>query len=137
MKGGEPDFNNVARMVLHDWQRGRLPWFCRPSFEDELTADSKGNKTNDELSLKVLQMVDRIPAGAEFEVDDLKAEGGADDVARQMVASGGSPASQLALPRPEMPTKRKYGVTLTVDDDNNDDVTDEGPPKKSKLSSSS
>jgi nuclear GTP-binding protein len=30
LKAGEPDLVAVSRMVLHDWQRGRLPWFVPP-----------------------------------------------------------------------------------------------------------
>jgi len=30
LKGGEPDLDNVAKMVLNDWQRGRLPFFSVP-----------------------------------------------------------------------------------------------------------
>eukprot|EP00494_Astrolonche_serrata_P011881 UN11979 len=36
LKGGEPDFHNCAVMILHDWQRGKLPWFVCPPFEDDL-----------------------------------------------------------------------------------------------------
>ncbi|AAZ12806.1 GTP-binding protein, putative [Trypanosoma equiperdum] len=31
--GGEPDTEAAARMVLYDWQRGRIPWFSAPPFE--------------------------------------------------------------------------------------------------------
>ena len=27
LKGGEPDTNTAARMVLQDWQRGKIPFF--------------------------------------------------------------------------------------------------------------
>ena len=30
LKGGEPDLNTAAKMVLHDWQRGRIPYFAPP-----------------------------------------------------------------------------------------------------------
>ena len=30
VKGGEPDTNAAAKLVLHDWQRGRLPYFTLP-----------------------------------------------------------------------------------------------------------
>ena len=33
VKGGEPDLNTMARMVLLDWQRGRLPYFCLPALD--------------------------------------------------------------------------------------------------------
>uniref|UniRef100_A0A7S4BJ68 Nucleolar GTP-binding protein 2 n=1 Tax=Chrysotila carterae TaxID=13221 RepID=A0A7S4BJ68_CHRCT len=35
LKGGEPDTNAAAKLVLHDWQRGRLPYFVAPpDFEE-------------------------------------------------------------------------------------------------------
>jgi nuclear GTP-binding protein len=30
LKGGEPDFDGVAKMVLNDFLRGRIPWFVPP-----------------------------------------------------------------------------------------------------------
>lgn len=29
-KGGHPDINTIARMILNDWQRGRLPYYVKP-----------------------------------------------------------------------------------------------------------
>jgi nuclear GTP-binding protein len=30
LRGGEPDVNTAARMVLYDWQRGKVPYFTLP-----------------------------------------------------------------------------------------------------------
>ena len=30
LRGGEPDLNTAARMVLLDWQRGKIPYFTLP-----------------------------------------------------------------------------------------------------------
>ncbi|KAM9116302.1 nucleolar GTP-binding protein 2 [Pangshura tecta] len=30
LKGGEPDMQTVSKMVLNDWQRGRVPFFVKP-----------------------------------------------------------------------------------------------------------
>ena len=30
LKGGEPDVNTVAKMILNDFQRGKLPYFVPP-----------------------------------------------------------------------------------------------------------
>ncbi|KAG2434724.1 hypothetical protein HXX76_007614 [Chlamydomonas incerta] len=30
LKGGEPDLNTAARMILYDWQRGKVPFFTLP-----------------------------------------------------------------------------------------------------------
>jgi nuclear GTP-binding protein len=41
LKKGEPDIGQVARMVLNDWQRGKLPFYVTPTgFEDPLTKES-------------------------------------------------------------------------------------------------
>lgn len=29
-QGGEPDLQTVGKMVLNDWQRGRIPFFVKP-----------------------------------------------------------------------------------------------------------
>lgn len=29
-QGGEPDVLTVSKMVLNDWQRGRIPFFVKP-----------------------------------------------------------------------------------------------------------
>ncbi|KAI0489271.1 hypothetical protein KFK09_029113 [Dendrobium nobile] len=41
-KGGEPDLNTVAKMVLHDWQRGKIPFFVPPPQQEE-EAEGKSN----------------------------------------------------------------------------------------------
>lgn len=33
LQGGVPDLDIAARMVLYDWQRGKLPWFKEPPFD--------------------------------------------------------------------------------------------------------
>uniref|UniRef100_A0A224XKG7 Nucleolar GTP-binding protein 2 n=1 Tax=Panstrongylus lignarius TaxID=156445 RepID=A0A224XKG7_9HEMI len=30
LKGGEPDVPNISRMILNDWQRGKLPYYSQP-----------------------------------------------------------------------------------------------------------
>ncbi len=37
-QGGEPDVDTVAKMILYDWQRGKLPWFSAPPFSENNTA---------------------------------------------------------------------------------------------------
>jgi len=41
LKGGEPDLATVAKMILNDWQRGKIPYFVSPQFEDNLPAGEK------------------------------------------------------------------------------------------------
>ncbi|XP_075237758.1 nucleostemin 2 [Lycorma delicatula] len=50
LKGGEPDLSIVSRMVLNDWQRGRLPFYTAPSgFEvPNSKTDMSSNDNNNE-----------------------------------------------------------------------------------------
>ncbi len=75
LKGGEPDLNAVARMVLNDWQRGKLPFFMVPEgYEKPLPKPNKGGRR--ELA------VAEQPATAESEVGE-KEEIKSDETASQ------------------------------------------------------
>ncbi|CAN8066574.1 unnamed protein product [Agarophyton chilense] len=39
LKGGEPDTNTVGRMMLSDFQRGKLPWFVPPASDVKEESD--------------------------------------------------------------------------------------------------
>ncbi|KAK7961955.1 GTP-binding family protein [Apiospora aurea] len=41
LKGGEPDVDSVAKMVLNDFTRGRLPWFTPPPHVEAEEGDIK------------------------------------------------------------------------------------------------
>ncbi|XP_020113090.1 nuclear/nucleolar GTPase 2 isoform X1 [Ananas comosus] len=53
LKGGEPDLMTAAKMVLHDWQRGKIPFFVFPPQQDEenLPEDSKLIEKNEEPTI--------------------------------------------------------------------------------------
>ncbi|RZF32471.1 hypothetical protein LSTR_LSTR011325 [Laodelphax striatellus] len=41
LKGGEPDATAISKMMLNDWQRGKLPFYTAPAgFETPLTKDA-------------------------------------------------------------------------------------------------
>jgi nuclear GTP-binding protein len=40
LKGGEPDLTTVAKMVLHDWQRGKIPFFVPPPQHEDAAPES-------------------------------------------------------------------------------------------------
>lgn len=64
LKGGEPDISAVAKMVLNDWQRGKLPFYVEPPSED------KTEKT--EQALSVVQDFTKIKVVPTFDsVDDI------------------------------------------------------------------
>jgi hypothetical protein len=41
LKGGDADRETVAKMVLNDWIRGRIPFFVRPPDSSSLSIESK------------------------------------------------------------------------------------------------
>ncbi|KAK2077926.1 Nuclear/nucleolar GTPase 2 [Prototheca wickerhamii] len=48
-KGGEPDLNTVGKMVLLDWQRGRLPFFTLPPGHTEAKPEDDDAGPGEEL----------------------------------------------------------------------------------------
>ncbi|CAJ2635096.1 unnamed protein product [Trifolium pratense] len=43
LKGGEPDLMTAAKMILHDWQRGKIPFFVPPPRQDALSESEETN----------------------------------------------------------------------------------------------
>lgn len=89
LKGGDPDIQSVAKMVLNDWQRGKLPFYVAPegyevpkSHADKQDANVSVDGKSDTGSVpepikkaKELQQVQdfrKIRVGLEFEKDDIR-----------------------------------------------------------------
>lgn len=71
LKKGEPDITSVAKMVLNDWQRGKLPFYCcPPGFEQPLSAVE--NLSKDESTVEVVQDFKKIRVGLNYEGDDVR-----------------------------------------------------------------
>ncbi|TQD74527.1 hypothetical protein C1H46_039930 [Malus baccata] len=66
--GGEPDLMTAAKMVLHDWQRGKIPFFVPPPKRESPTgeADIDHNKDDRDLfseeELKGNERPEQLPA---------------------------------------------------------------------------
>jgi len=67
-KGGEPDLDTAARIVLYDWQRGRIPYFCAPPMEDDAgktkSSSSKGGAGEAVPALENAAAADEAAPGA-------------------------------------------------------------------------
>lgn len=51
LKGGDPDLNTVAKMVLQDWQKGRIPYFSLPpDYVLELPGNESKHQENKEVA---------------------------------------------------------------------------------------
>ncbi|XP_072316935.1 nucleolar GTP-binding protein 2 isoform X2 [Eucyclogobius newberryi] len=66
LKGGEPDLSTVSKMVLNDWQRGRIPFFVKPP----------GPEGDDEVKtrLPVVGPPDAVTSAQEEHLDTGEAE---------------------------------------------------------------
>lgn len=74
LKGGEPDLDGVAKMVLNDWVRGRLPFFVAPPERtDGPPAEAEEPKPEGVKELKpVPQKLSGIIQKNKFESEDIK-----------------------------------------------------------------
>lgn len=86
LKGGDPDCPSVAKMVLNDWQRGKLPFYVAPEGFEVPKSHNDGASTADSSSVtgtitdavkkgkELMQVQDfrKIRVGLEFEKDDIK-----------------------------------------------------------------
>lgn len=48
IQGGEPDLTTVAKMVLHDWQRGKLPFFVPPPRVEDKSEEEPNYSVDDD-----------------------------------------------------------------------------------------
>lgn len=55
IKGGEPDVNAVAKMVLNDWQRGKLPFYVAPEGFEVPKSRTEENKQTLDTSVKAAE----------------------------------------------------------------------------------
>ncbi|XP_017078969.1 nucleolar GTP-binding protein 2 [Drosophila eugracilis] len=94
LKGGEPDVTVTARMVLNDWQRGKLPFYVPPEGfavpksqegkqEEEVTEDTNEDAKSEAPTFvsesvkkarefKQIQDFRKIRVGLEYEQQDVK-----------------------------------------------------------------
>lgn len=42
LKKGEPDLSTVAKMILNDWLRGKIPYFTLPKIKDGSVSENTG-----------------------------------------------------------------------------------------------
>uniref|UniRef100_A0A672QW13 Nucleolar GTP-binding protein 2 n=1 Tax=Sinocyclocheilus grahami TaxID=75366 RepID=A0A672QW13_SINGR len=90
LKGGEPDLSTVSKMVLNDWQRGRIPFFVKPpggEMDEEvnghiLVSFSQKISLNEEMQKifsNVKQNFGKINVAPEFSEEDLVPENEEDE----------------------------------------------------------
>ncbi|XP_023438506.2 nucleolar GTP-binding protein 2 [Dasypus novemcinctus] len=55
LKGGEPDLQTVGKMVLNDWQRGRIPFFVKPPNAEPAAAPQLPSSSSLEVATETVQ----------------------------------------------------------------------------------
>ncbi|XP_043317795.1 nucleolar GTP-binding protein 2 isoform X1 [Cervus elaphus] len=55
LKGGEPDLRTVGKMVLNDWQRGRIPFFVKPPNAEAPAAPELPSSSSLEVATETTQ----------------------------------------------------------------------------------
>ena len=76
LKGGEPDIEGVAKVVLNDWVRGKVPYFVPPPEQvpGKLGVEESKSDKNEERRLKpVPQKLGGIIQKNKFEDEDMRA----------------------------------------------------------------
>lgn len=103
VKGGEADIDTAARIVLYDWQRGRIPYFTAPTEnendeaeeEEQEEADSEagaaGAAGEPKESLQSLAALKEIPKAHAFDEED----------------RGGEPAEPSASAAEDLPCEKR------------------------------
>ncbi|XP_024527850.1 nuclear/nucleolar GTPase 2 [Selaginella moellendorffii] len=88
LKGGEPDLKTAAKMVLYDWQRGRIPFFVPPPHLDDANAPSAEAST---LALVSKQSLRNMPVQRNlYDAEDEKPAAGMGDEGDEAEAAGQS-----------------------------------------------
>jgi nuclear GTP-binding protein len=76
LKGGEPDLPTISKMILNDWQRGKLPYFIKPPPKEEEAGTSAAvataTTTEPITEPSIKQDLSKLQTTAEFETEDNK-----------------------------------------------------------------
>lgn len=156
LKGGEPDIAIVARMVLNDWQRGKLPFFVAPvNFEnplpkivaEEVDTNEESNEKNESSStdgdkkskeksakealksaLNVVQDFRKIRIGLSFSSEDNKNAFADEDAAVEDKEENIS-ASSIISGTESQPQSESEEENETESDEENSDSKNDNPPQ--------
>lgn len=111
-KGGEPDLETVARIVLYDWQRGRIPFFTMPPRIEE------GKEEEEEPVMTEIQSEHAKQVDTSQDMGELKCALEFDEADTAKPADQPESEDEAAKPTQDAPKKKKRKRTRNdVDDD--------------------
>nr|CAD7430632.1 unnamed protein product [Timema monikensis] len=114
LKGGEPDISTVAKMVLNDWQRGKLPFYVfPPGYEPEL--DSKPASANGEINTTLVdaEINKKASSDNQTKTEIIGAETKIDKV-----------SSSMEIPVSQSDDKESLPITSPLQLTTNDEITE-------------
>lgn len=83
LKGGEPDYDGVAKMVLNDFMRGKLPWFTSPPKTEEGEENAKLDLEGREGRLGEMKRKRSAPSGEDEKDEDKDGESESEEEAAE------------------------------------------------------
>lgn len=118
LKGGEPDVDGVAKMVLNDFLRGKIPWFTPPPKKEK--AANEGNARNEEVIEGRKGQLGEMPGNKRTLVDavEVKTIGGEVD------EDAGESSTDLESVDDDDDSELDVQDDGTDEDDNDDDEND-------------
>jgi len=127
VKGGDADLDTTARIVLYDWQRGKIPFFVTPPDREghEETAASSGGAASSSSAPKALKgdsgsSAAALEDGAADEQND-----GDDELAAAGTVAVHQAFDELACTM-EFDEDDRRGEALATNNDDDDDDDDDG-----------
>ena len=139
LKRGEPDLDAVAKIVLRDWVRGRIPYFVSPPERTEELNAAEAKKTKGkakakevESELRVKQNIGSIMQKNTFLAEDIKSfeEESVNDETDEMVGADGSEFEVEAEEEEELKWSDVFGGIK----ENSDEVHNDNDDQTSNLS---
>ena len=85
LKGGEPDINTVAKMVLNDWQRGKIPFYIPPP-GCELPPKEEVAKGESNVLTQKDQDFSQIRVVHEYDEEDLAKNESAEEIESESIS---------------------------------------------------
>jgi nuclear GTP-binding protein len=91
-KGGEPDIEIVARSVLYDWQRGRIPFFVAPPVPEGDVEEEEAAPAADGDAPAPVQAFKELKCAQDFDEEDARGGVADDEPAAAKAAKPAKPA---------------------------------------------
>lgn len=111
LKGGEPDISTVAKMILNDWQRGKLPFFVNPP-----PKENQSEKEPSQISSESSQLHDKNSSedNSDVQPQDL----GSLEVGVEFLEEDVRPLEGLLCPKQVVKISKQQGESLSESDKN-------------------